>query len=505
MYDDLNKDVYDTTTAEAYINAAAAKENLTLTATNFEAQKFRKAIQDAAKKMYKEGTEAKTPQVKVSYGDDKTAEADLVYLKGTYDSEAANKWDEIAQNAVADLLDAQSYDEITKIMTDAAADFGKLLKAADAADVKAARTSYCNALVNYGDLKASLLNNQKDYPRDTIAAAVEQGQKLINKATTVDAVKAAYADAQAIIDGIKTVDELKAAKDAVEKQIAALPYTSKLTEADKPAVRAAYDAYDAYMNMPGASEVSNKALLKEKYDKVNELAAKTIDDKAKALNKQLKNLTNSDADKAAKAALKAEADAVKAEAKALNKEIKDVNADYDGFLTRVSMSEYDKLTEEDFSAAVAADALVKLTKAAKDGASQEEMKAAMDAYKALTDRQRYEIDETALPLIKVIENKLGAAVKGLKLTTKSSAKKGSITVKWTVKGDASAADGYQVWKSTKQSKGYKKAITTTKKSYKNTKGLKKGTRYYYKVRAYKVVDGKNVYSDWSNKAYRVAK
>ena len=133
------------------------------------------------------------------------------------------------------------------------------------------------------------------------------------------------------------------------------------------------------------------------------------------------------------------------------------------------------------------------------------MKAAMDAYKALTDRQRYEIDETALPLIKVIENKLGAAVKGLKLTTKSSAKKGSITVKWTVKGDASVADGYQVWKSTKQSKGYKKAITTTKKSYKNTKGLKKGTRYYYKVRAYKVVDGKNVYSDWSNKAYRVAK
>ena len=505
VYDDLNKDVYDTTTAEAYINAAAAKENLTLTATNFEAQKFRKAIQDAAKKMYKDGTTAREVQVKVAYGDDKTAEADLVYLKGTYDSEAANKWDEIARNAVADLLDAQSYDEITKIMTDAAADFGKLLKAADAADVKAARTSYCNALVNYGDLKASLLNNQKDYPRDTIAAAVEQGQKLINKATTVDAVKAAYADAQAIIDGIKTVDELKAAKDAVEKQIAALPYTSKLTEADKPAVRAAYDAYDAYMNMPGASEVSNKALLKEKYDKVNELVAKTIDDKAKALNKQLKNLTNSDADKAAKAALKAEADAVKAEAKALKKEIKDVNADYDGFLTMVSMSEYDKLTEEDFSAAVAADALVKLTKAAKDGASQEEMKAAMDAYKALTDRQRYEIDETALPLIKVIENKLGAAVKGLKLTTKSSAKKGSITVKWTVKGDASVADGYQVWKSTKQSKGYKKAITTAKKSYKNTKGLKKGTRYYYKVRAYKVVDGKNVYSDWSNKAYRVAK
>ena len=53
--------------------------------------------------------------------------------------------------------------------------------------------------------------------------------------------------------------------------------------------------------------------------------------------------------------------------------------------------------------------------------------------------------------------------------------------------------------------GYKKAFTTTKMSYKNTKGLKKGVKYYYKVRAYKVVDGKTYYSDWSNKAYRVAK
>ena len=98
-----------------------------------------------------------------------------------------------------------------------------------------------------------------------------------------------------------------------------------------------------------------------------------------------------------------------------------------------------------------------------------------------------------------------AAVEALKITAKSTAKKGSITVKWTVKGDKAAADGFQVWKSTKAQKGYKKAITTKKTSFKNTKNLKKGVRYFYKVRAYKVVDGKTYYSDWSNKANRYAK
>ena len=74
-----------------------------------------------------------------------------------------------------------------------------------------------------------------------------------------------------------------------------------------------------------------------------------------------------------------------------------------------------------------------------------------------------------------------------------------------VVGDKAVADGFQVWKSTKAQKGYKKAITTKKTSFKNTKNLKKGVRYFYKVRAYKVVDGKTYYSDWSNKANRIAK
>ena len=506
VYDDMKTGRFED--AAHYLKAAAEKENVTLEAQNYEYEKFMKAVEDAAKKFYKDGTKATEVQVKVSYGDDKTAEADLVYLKGTYASGAQgqDKWEKIATKTIKDLKDAQSYDEIKTIMAKAAEDLGKLLKADDKADVEKARTDYKGALANYKALKLSLVDTNV-YPEATLEAARLQGEELIDKAVTVDAVKAAYEEAKALIDNVKTKDELKAAKEALEKQISELPYTAKLTVADKAAVKAAYDAYHAFTKMAGADVqgiTSSVTLLQQKYDKVNELVAEEIDAKAKAINKKLDDLTGSDADIAAKVALKAEAEAVLAEAKALTDEIEAVNEDHDKFLKDVTMNEVEKLDEVDFSLAVATDASRKLTKAGKEGATFEEMKEALDAYNALTDKQKYQLDAKALPLIKVLEQKLGMTVKSLKITAKSTAKKGSITVKWTVKGEADI-DGFEVWKSTKHSKGYKKAFTTTKKTYKNSKGLKKGSRYYYKVRAYKVIDGVKVTSDWSNKARRVAK
>ena len=81
---------------------------------------------------------------------------------------------------------------------------------------------------------------------------------------------------------------------------------------------------------------------------------------------------------------------------------------------------------------------------------------------------------------------------------------------WSTVGDDSHVDGYEIYRSTKKNSGYgTKPIYTTKnpdnKWYKNTAGLKKNTRYYYKVRAFVEIDGQKYYSDWSNKAYRYAK
>ena len=76
-------------------------------------------------------------------------------------------------------------------------------------------------------------------------------------------------------------------------------------------------------------------------------------------------------------------------------------------------------------------------------------------------------------------------------------KKGTATVSW--KRDKSVT-GYELYCSTKKSSGYKLEKTITKNSTTSyaDKKLKKGKTYYYKIRAYKTVNGKKVYGSYSS-------
>jgi len=82
--------------------------------------------------------------------------------------------------------------------------------------------------------------------------------------------------------------------------------------------------------------------------------------------------------------------------------------------------------------------------------------------------------------------------------------KRSIKVKWK---HVSGAGGYKIYRATKKSGKYKEVKTISKgsaESWTNRK-LKKGKRYYYKVRAYRKAGGKKVFSGYSNISYKKAK
>lgn len=84
--------------------------------------------------------------------------------------------------------------------------------------------------------------------------------------------------------------------------------------------------------------------------------------------------------------------------------------------------------------------------------------------------------------------------------------KTAIKITWTVPSDLEF-DGFDIFKSTKRYSGFGKEpyFSTKKRSYINTKELKPGNTYYYKVRACKIIKGEEYYTGWSTKAFRTIK
>jgi len=112
---------------------------------------------------------------------------------------------------------------------------------------------------------------------------------------------------------------------------------------------------------------------------------------------------------------------------------------------------------------------------------------------------------------KIIDEQTIETVKKTMLVARSANAKApsgkkAIKVYWFNKdGSKLNFDGYEIYRSTKKNKFSKKPIFVAKKTaYFNT-SAKKGTRYYYKVRGYKIISGKKVYTPYSLKAIRTAK
>lgn len=108
------------------------------------------------------------------------------------------------------------------------------------------------------------------------------------------------------------------------------------------------------------------------------------------------------------------------------------------------------------------------------------------------------------------QSKLAKGVQNTTIVLKTKLlKNGKIRLTWT-KSKGYKLDRFEIYRSVKKSSGYgKKPFFTTKDGstvkYLNTKSLKKGKTYYYKLRGVRVIDGKKYYTQWSNKTWKTVK
>ena len=484
------------------------------------------------------------------------------YPESDYDDaayESLNRWTAmkpIIDKAIADINAATTPKAVRNIKTQLDQDLAKYLTDDECDDVvghwivinvakwnnnvtdkTATKDNTFETLINTG--VDTYFVGKTGYNADVIAAIKDDIKAELKVAACSLGIKAAdltTANAQAIYDAMvkaydaafkkgiakaKTDAELKDAETAVMALITAIGSPVSLDSREK--IEAAQNAYDAYCAIPGVALDANGDAAK--ITNLNVLTAANT--RLKALEKAqildaLYRLTNKNITVDDKAAIEAVAALNSAyeeywNENAYGEDIAQLWADYVAAAAQDFINKASKLpttiTTADKTAIDAAQAAYDeiVAQMVAMGYTEEYIEAYL---KYTYGNEGYELYRNILKSkIKLDDSQAQygeaviAAVESLKITAGSTAKKGSITVKWTVKGDASVADGYQIYRSVKKNSGFgkKPIFTTTKQTYKNTKSLKKGTRYYYKIRAYKVVDGVKYYSDWSNKAYRIAK
>ncbi len=139
----------------------------------------------------------------------------------------------------------------------------------------------------------------------------------------------------------------------------------------------------------------------------------------------------------------------------------------------------------------------------KNAKTEAEVKAIQEAAQAEIDKILTTEEKATVAALDNVE-KRDFATKSKVITRKGGKK--VIRLTWTAP-DGVDVDGYEIFRSTKKNSGFgtKPYFETTNTSYTNTKNLKSGKIYYYKVRAFVVINGERVYTDYSMKAFRTIK
>ncbi len=96
-----------------------------------------------------------------------------------------------------------------------------------------------------------------------------------------------------------------------------------------------------------------------------------------------------------------------------------------------------------------------------------------------------------LMVLSTVSISVASAIGNVKTLTVKSAASSGVSLSWSA---VSKAKGYRVYRYTASDKKWKAVKTTSSKNYKDT-SVKQGEVYKYRIKAYEVKNGKNVYSD----------
>lgn len=342
----------------------------------------------------------------------------------------------------------------------------------------------------------------KNYGGDTVNASEKTAYAYVEIEVPEDAKKYyGYAEgeiyfnivdknadaAKPVIEALKKIDDNSSAAECQ----AAVDEYNKLTPEQKAKVDAdaAAKAGLEKANEKVKSEESEKAAQKEADPVAKQL--KAVTDKTSAADAQ----KAVDAYNALSAAAKAKVDADSAAKAGLAKAQKIVKAAAD---QKAKDAEAKKN-------AAAANPVINQLKKITDNSSLSDAQAALAAYNKLTDAQKALVNKNAaakagLAKAKKIVDEAGKISAPAKVKIKKAkAGKKKIKVTWTKQKDA---DGFEIQVATNKKFTKNLKVVTVKKGTagsKTIKKLKKGKKYYVRVRAFKNVKNGKVYGKFSKK------
>lgn len=361
------------------------------------------------------------------------------------------------------------------------------------------------SLTEYSEEDAAAITYALDELKAELADEAATPESILEKKSALDdavntaklnAVKASEEATQEELDKAKEdLDKAAEENDNLRAKIA------ELTQAKEDAEAKLDDTEKKLDETKEKLAKAEKALIDDAAGKVVASAEKYIDaakaDLEKAAQAIAENAGAFAEDTAKKFFAKA-AEAIKAATKGLEQ----VNGTLAEGNSRIEdlKSQLSELSET-IKAGVASEAeLASLNKQLKDAKDElEQAKADLAKNEGISS----ELEQLKAELEKA-NAELAKATKPEQVTANSAkAGKKKVTVKWTA---LDGAEGYVVYRSFKKNKGFKAVKTIKKaKTVKFTdKKVKKGKKYFYKVRAYKMYDGNKLFGAYS-KVLKTAK